>query len=96
MARDAAITAENETPQECAAQDGHEVTDIEGHDSQHAKTKVSFSVTCMYAKRNSQEISNADNNCIQSRSGRINAESPRSNRMVVLFHHQDLLLDAVL
>lgn len=50
MARDTAITAEKEASQECAAQDGHEVTDIEGHDSQHAKSEVSFSVMRVYCK----------------------------------------------
>lgn len=42
MARDTAITAEKEASQECAAQDGHEVTDVKGHDSQHAKIKSQF------------------------------------------------------
>lgn len=50
MAWNTAIPAEKEASQECAAQDGHEVTDVEGHDSQHAKIKVSFSVICEYCK----------------------------------------------
>lgn len=49
MGRDAAVTAEKKASQECAAQDRHEVTDIEGHDSQHTeKEQVSTCCSVMY------------------------------------------------
>ena len=36
-----AVAADKEAAQECAAEDGHEVSNVHGHDSQHAAEEES-------------------------------------------------------
>lgn len=64
MGRDAAVTAEKKASQECAAQDGHEITDIEGHDSQHAEKKK-LGACCSVMYRDEERKLTVDIQCRQ-------------------------------
>lgn len=98
MLRGAGEAADGEAPEEDAAEDGHEVADVHGHDCQHAAELLAFRrilKSFPRNRKNSQKISDTRDDSVYTRPNRINREPPRPPLIPALLHDPHILLDAI-
>jgi hypothetical protein len=89
------VSTKCKASKEYATENRQEVSNIHGHDRQHAANILATASNCNGC-RSLQKIANASNDSIHNSTNRVRSDSPWSNTHAPLSHNHNILLNSIL